>query len=53
MVQEENINKQWGGGVGVGAVKACHFSALHVVDFRRANLCETDLGLENQEHITR
>lgn len=41
------------GGMLGGTVKACHFSALHVVDFRSANLCETDLGLENQEHITR
>lgn len=32
-------NIGWGGG----AVKACHSSASHVVDFLSVNLCETDL----------
>lgn len=41
------------GGGAVWAVKACHLSASHGVDFFCANLCETDLGLENQDGITR
>lgn len=42
------------GYVWVGeTLKARHFSALHVADFDSGNLCETDLGLGNQERITR
>lgn len=44
-------------GTGVCLVgemmEACRFSALYLVHFHSGNLYETDLGLGNQEHVTR